>query len=43
MPLHPTANWFPMMEHATLFLLAEDIRQFGLVEPLVVDTQGRIP
>lgn len=39
---HPVADLFPMLADDELEELAEDIRQRGLIQPIVLDPQGRV-
>lgn len=41
-PTHPAADLFPMMDEADLRALAADIKERGLLEPVVMDADGRI-
>lgn len=40
-PAHPAAELFPMMSEAALTELAEDIRENGLINRIVLDPEGR--
>jgi len=40
--VHPVADLFPMLAADELAELAEDIKQRGLLHPIVLDTEGRI-
>lgn len=40
--VHPVANLFPMLAEDELQELAEDIKQRGLLQPIVLDAQGRV-
>jgi hypothetical protein len=39
---HPVADLFPMLTDDELAELADDIKQRGLLQPIVLDTEGRI-
>lgn len=39
---HPVADLFPMLADDELAELAEDIKQRGLIQPIVLDGQGRV-
>jgi ParB/RepB/Spo0J family partition protein len=39
---HPVADLFPMLAEDELAELADDIKQRGLLQPIVLDTSGRI-
>jgi ParB-like chromosome segregation protein Spo0J len=40
--VHPVADLFPMLADDELAELAEDIRQRGLLQPIVLDADGRV-
>ena len=40
--VHPVADLFPMLAEDELAELAEDIKQRGLLQPIVLDAQGRV-
>jgi nicotinamide riboside kinase len=40
--VHPVADLFPMLADDELTELAEDIKQRGLLQPIVLDPQGRV-
>ena len=40
--VHPAASLFPLLTGAALDELVEDIRQNGLIHPIVLDTEGRV-
>lgn len=40
--VHPVADLFPMLADDELAELAEDIKQRGLLQPIVLDSEGRI-
>jgi ParB/RepB/Spo0J family partition protein len=40
--VHPVADLFPMLADDELAELAEDIKQRGLLHPIVLDTEGRV-
>lgn len=42
MEVHPVADLFPMLADDELAELAEDIRQRGLLQPIVLDADGRV-
>ncbi|MFG2430314.1 ParB N-terminal domain-containing protein [Streptomyces sp. NPDC048590] len=42
MELHPTTALFPLLDEEELQSLADDIREHGLDNPVVLDTTGRI-
>lgn len=41
-PVHPAADRFPMLDEEALESLAADIEENGLVQPIVVDSNGRV-
>lgn len=41
-PTHPIAELFPMLPDDELQELAEDIKQRGLIHPIVLDAEGRV-
>ncbi|MEU8522392.1 ParB N-terminal domain-containing protein [Streptomyces sp. NPDC048577] len=42
MELHPTNALFPVLDEEELQALAHDIREHGLLHPVVLDSAGRI-
>src|SRR5262245_44342023 len=40
MEVHPAAQIFPMLPEAELSALSEDIKQNGLIHPIVLDAEG---
>jgi hypothetical protein len=42
MNVHPVADLFPMLADDELKELAEDIKQRGLLQPIVLDAEGRV-
>ncbi|MGH3936444.1 MAG: ParB/RepB/Spo0J family partition protein [Pseudonocardiaceae bacterium] len=42
MPVHPVADLFPMLPNDELKELAADITERGLLQPIVLDAEGRI-
>ena len=40
--VHPVADLFPMLAEDELAELAEDIKQRGLLQPIVLDAEGRV-
>lgn len=42
LPVHPVADLFPMLAEDELQELAEDIKQRGLLQPIVLDAEGRV-
>jgi hypothetical protein len=41
-PVHPVAEMFPLITGAEFDLFVEDVRANGLMEPVVLDTDGRL-
>lgn len=41
-PVHPAADWFPMMEGEAFDAFVEDIRQNGQMEEVVLDRAGQV-
>lgn len=41
-PVHPVADLFPMLAEDELQELADDIKQRGLLQPIVLDSRGRV-
>lgn len=42
LPVHPVADLFPMLAEDELQELADDIKERGLLQPIVLDMQGRV-
>jgi len=42
MKIHLRAEMFPMMPEEELAELAEDIRENGLIHPIMLDTDGQV-
>lgn len=40
--VHPAADLFPMMDPAAFFKLCEDVKANGLIEPIWLDSEGRL-
>jgi hypothetical protein len=40
--VHPVADLFPMRSEPDLRMMAEDIKDHGLIQPLIIDKQGQL-